>query len=74
MRLYLDGKLVGSDATTTAAETTSTGYWRIGYDTIGSSWTKAPASAYFSGRMRYAAVYTSVLTATQIQNHAAAVL
>jgi hypothetical protein len=71
MKLYMDGTLVASDATTTTAESTN-GYWRVGYDSIGSGWSNAPTNAYFTGRMRGASVYTSVLTATQIQNHAAA--
>lgn len=70
--LYVDGKAVKTDATSTTAESTN-GYWRVGYDTLGGSWPNAPANPYFTGRMRYAAVYTTVLSAAQIAAHAAPV-
>lgn len=67
MSLWLDGvKVAGNTAFRTPENTT--GYWKIGYDTLGGSWTNVgPAS--FSGSLRYAAVYSTALTATQIQNH-----
>jgi Concanavalin A-like lectin/glucanases superfamily len=68
MKLYVDGRLAGTN-TNTAGETDN-GYWRVGYDSL-SGWTGAAAPYYFSGRMRYAAVYTTALTAQQIANHAA---
>lgn len=73
MALYLDGRLVGSDATTTTAQgyVLANGYWRVGYDTL-ATWPGAPASAFFKGRMRFAAVYTSALSAAQIARHYAA--
>lgn len=71
MVLYVDGVQVASDPSSTAAEN-ATGYWRVGYDTIGGVWPNAPASAYFKGRLRYAAVYTTALTAAQIKAHDAA--
>ena len=72
MKLYLDGRQVAANAAAayTAAENTN-GYWHVGYDTIGASWPKAPTSAYFSGRLRNAAVYTVELSAQQIADHAA---
>lgn len=70
MRLYVDGSLVSSNANYTAAEN-YTGYWRIGYDTI-SGWPGAPSNYYFTGSLRYAAVYNTVLTQTQVTNHYAA--
>ncbi|PZE88382.1 LamG domain-containing protein [Curtobacterium sp. MCBD17_008] len=70
MRLYVDGALVASNANYTAPEN-YTGYWRIGYDTI-SGWPGAPANPYFTGSMRFAAVYNSVLTAAQVSSHYAA--
>ncbi|MBT2501292.1 LamG domain-containing protein [Curtobacterium sp. ISL-83] len=70
MRLYADGALVASNATYTAPEN-ATGYWRIGYDTI-SGWPGAPSNYYFTGSMRYAAVYSTVLTAAQVSAHATA--
>ena len=68
MALYLDGRLVASDSTQTAAEAFN-GYWRVGYDNINGAWPNYPVSGYFKGRLRYAAVYTTALTATQIANH-----
>ncbi|WP_238638196.1 LamG domain-containing protein [Curtobacterium sp. HSID17257] len=70
MRLYLDGTLVASNSAFKAPEN-YTGYFRIGYDTI-SGWPGAPGNFFFTGQMRYAAVYSTELTATQVANHAAA--
>jgi hypothetical protein len=70
MRLYLDGTLVASNAAYTAPEN-DTGYFRIGYDTL-SGWPGQPANFFFTGSIRYAAVYSTVLTATQVANHATA--
>jgi len=67
MALWLDGVQVASNSTFRTPET-FTGYWKIGYDTLGGSW-PGVGSAYFTGSLRYAAVYTTVLTSTQIQNH-----
>ena len=69
MKLYLDGALVASDTSSTAAEL-NTGYWRVGYDNV-NGWPGAPASAYFNGRIRGAGVYTVELSAQQIADHAA---
>ena len=70
MRLYLDGKLVASNAAYRSPEP-YTGYFRVGYDTI-SGWPGAPANYWFTGSMRYAAVYGTELTAAQVAAHAAA--
>lgn len=70
MRLYADGGLVASNASYTAAEN-YTGYFRVGYDTT-SGWPGTAANYYFTGSMRYAAVYSTVLTAQQVSNHYAA--
>jgi hypothetical protein len=66
MSLYLDGVRVAVNAQFTAPESNA-GYWRIGYDNT-SGWTGA-GSNYFVGSMRFAAVYKTALTATQVQNH-----
>ncbi|RII95341.1 LamG domain-containing protein [Clavibacter michiganensis] len=66
MSLYLDGARVAVNAQFTAPESNA-GYWRIGYDNT-SGWTGA-GSNYFIGSMRFAAVYKTALTATQVQNH-----
>jgi hypothetical protein len=66
MSLYLDGARVAVNAQFTAPESNA-GYWRIGYDNT-SGWTGAGGN-YFVGSMRFAAVYKTALTATQVQNH-----
>jgi hypothetical protein len=70
MRLYVDGALVASNTAYTTPEN-ATGYFRIGYDTT-SGWPGTASNYYFTGSMRYAAVYSTVLTAGQISNHYAA--
>lgn len=70
MRLYVDGSLVASNSAYTAPEN-ATGYWRVGYDTV-TGWPGSPSNYYFTGSMRFAAVYNSVLTPTQVANHFAA--
>lgn len=70
MKLYVDGALVASNANYTAPEN-ATGYFRVGYDTV-NGWPGQPSNYYFTGSMRYAAVYSTVLTQTQITNHYAA--
>lgn len=67
MRLYLDGTLVASNTAYTTPEN-YTGYWRVGYDTV-SGWPGQPANFFFTGSMRFAAVYGTVLTPTQVANH-----
>lgn len=69
MRLYLDGALVASNSSYTAAENDS-GYWRVGYDSL-SGWPNS-GSGYFKGQLRYAAAYSIVLSQAQVQNHYAA--
>jgi hypothetical protein len=67
MALYLDGVAVAANASYTVVQATM-GYWRIGYDSL-ATWPGAPANAYFTGSMRFAAVYTTVLTQAQISAH-----
>jgi hypothetical protein len=69
MKLYLDGRSVGTPLANSAAEST-TGYWRVGYDNL-NGWPKPPTSYFFNGRIRNVGVYTVELTAEQIANHAA---
>ncbi len=70
MRLYLDGSLVASNAAYTQPEN-ATGYFKIGYDTI-AYWPGSPSNYFFTGSMRFAAVYGTELTAAQVAAHAAA--
>ena len=65
MRLYVDGVLLGKNQAVNAAETT-TGTWRIGYDTIGPGWPGAPTSAWFAGSLAHAAVFTTALSAAEV--------
>jgi hypothetical protein len=70
MKLYLDGALVASNATYTTPENDS-GYWRVGYDNT-NGWQNNGTQWYFTGQLRYAAVYSVVLSPTQVLNHYAA--
>jgi hypothetical protein len=65
--LWLDGAQVASNSSYRTPENTR-GYWKIGGDSLGGQWPNV-GPAYFSGGLRYAAVYSAVLTPTQIQNH-----
>jgi hypothetical protein len=64
MALYVDGVLIGTNTQTTAAQV-YTGYWRIGYDNMG-SWPGLPTSGWFSGKLAQASVYYRVLTPDEI--------
>lgn len=68
MSLYVDGALATSNATYTTAQT-NTGYWRIGYDALGSGWTGNTATnAFFVGSIKYAAAYRYVLTLPEVKS------
>jgi hypothetical protein len=67
MRLYADGRLVGSDTTTTSGEAGSTAYVRVAYDNL-TFWENQPTSSYFGGSLDDAAYFTTALTATQVQS------
>ncbi|TCK66155.1 LamG domain-containing protein [Curtobacterium sp. PhB136] len=67
MRLYADGVLVASNTAYTLPEN-ATGYWRVGYDTT-TGWPGTANNYSFTGSMRYAAVYSTVLSQTQVTNH-----
>lgn len=68
MRLYVDGVLVGSDSKTTSARS-STGYWRIGADTIPSGSADRPATPAIEAVIDDAAVYPTALTSAQVSAH-----
>jgi prepilin-type N-terminal cleavage/methylation domain-containing protein len=71
MVLYVDGVSVGTLESTTTAQD-STGYWRIGYDSL-SGWPNAPASWAPGGvSIDEVAVYPTVLTPEQVALHYAA--
>jgi hypothetical protein len=76
--VYLDGSLAVSNASYTTAQN-YTGYWRIGNQSLAkqpvvvpptaTQWTGSANTGYFTGSMRFAAVYSTALTAQQISNH-----
>ncbi len=80
MALYLDGRLIGTNATTAAAA--YTGYWRVGGDTLpgwnlaawhsNSQGTTQPNSYYFKGTIDEVAVYPAALSAATAAAHYAA--
>lgn len=77
MRLYVDGALVATDSTTTAAEPAGTAYWRIGGDNLngwptGSNKQNVVNPTYVNGSLAFASAYTTTLTPAQIlaQYHA----
>jgi hypothetical protein len=77
--LYVDGTLAMTNPAVTSAEGVS-GYWKVGCGHL-ANWQNAATAAsgstaldytgpdYFTGQIQYAAVYTSVLTATQVKEH-----
>lgn len=65
--LYVDGELVGADASVTTAQS-YTGRWRIGGDNL-NGWPSAPTSLYFAGAIDEVAVYQSALSAGQVMQH-----
>lgn len=66
MKLYVDGKLVGTNPQTAAQP--FTGYWRVGGDT---HWGDAD-SAWINARIDEVAVYSRALSLTDVQEHYAA--
>lgn len=67
MRLYADGRLVGSDPGTTAGEPGTTSYVRIAFDNV-NFWENRPTSPYYTGTLDDAAYFTTALTAAQVQS------
>ncbi|WP_449374622.1 PKD domain-containing protein [Arthrobacter psychrolactophilus] len=67
MALYIDGELVASRTDVTSGQS-YTGYWRVGGDNL-NSWPSQPNSNFFAGTIDEAAVYTTVLSATDVSKH-----
>jgi gliding motility-associated-like protein len=65
MRLYIDGSMKTSIGSVTSAQN-FTGYWKIGYDLIGSSWISYPSSDYFNGSLDDVFIYNRELNATEV--------
>ena len=82
MALYVDGQLIGTNATTTAQA--YTGYWRVGGDNLNawnldpwganSQGTTQPHSYYFNGTIADVAVYPIAMSASQVTAHYAAAM
>ncbi|OIJ66098.1 hypothetical protein WN71_020530 [Streptomyces mangrovisoli] len=69
MALYVDGAQVGTlDETTNQSYS---GFWHVGGDNL-NGWPNQPTSSYFSGQIDETAIYSSVLSAAQVQSHYAA--
>jgi hypothetical protein len=66
MKLYVDGTLVASSATTTAGN--YSGYWRWGGGDL-SSMPNRPTDDYLTGSIDEVAIYSTQLTDTQIRQH-----
>ena len=65
MLLYVDGQQVAARADTTSAEDVF-GYWRVGGDTIGTTWPNRPTTTSFTGDIDDVAIFPTALTAAQV--------
>ncbi|SNS67781.1 Concanavalin A-like lectin/glucanases superfamily protein [Geodermatophilus pulveris] len=68
MRLYVDGVLVGEDASSTTTGT-STGFWRWGGGGDYSSFSPQPGAPFFTGRLDEASVYDRELSSEDVAIH-----
>ncbi len=66
-KLYVDGALVGQNATSRSAQP-FTGYWRVGGDNL-SGWANKPTGTYVNATLDEVAVYRTALTAQQVAAH-----
>lgn len=66
MALYVDGVQKGALGVTTNEN--FSGYWRAGGDNL-NGWPDRPISDYWAGQLDETAVYPTVLSAAQVQNH-----
>ncbi|MCB5165428.1 DNRLRE domain-containing protein [Streptomyces bambusae] len=66
MVLYVDGQAKGTHSAT--GHQGVAGYWHAGGDSL-AGWPNAPTSTFFAGQLDETAVYPTVLTAAQVQNH-----
>lgn len=65
LRLYIDGQLVGTDLSTTSAQSYA-GRWRLGGDNL-ATWPGAPSNEYYQGSLAWASVHSTALTAEQVR-------
>ncbi|MCX5609660.1 MULTISPECIES: DNRLRE domain-containing protein [unclassified Streptomyces] len=66
MTLYVDGVQKGTLNVTTHEN--FSGYWHAGGDSLG-GWPDRPTSEYWAGQLDETAVYPTVLSSAQVQNH-----
>ncbi|MFJ8164411.1 DNRLRE domain-containing protein [Streptomyces sp. NPDC096136] len=66
MALYVDGVQRGTLGVTTHEN--FAGYWRAGFDGLG-GWPDRPTSEHWAGLLDETAIYPTVLSAAQVQNH-----
>jgi len=67
MRLYVDGRVVGSRDDVTTGQAYS-GYWIVGGDSL-NGWPSKPTSNFLNGDIAQVAIYPTVLTKTQVIDH-----
>jgi len=72
LAFYVDGAIVGT--TTISNQDVYTGYWKVGCGNLNTwqDWTTTWLSGwpnYYTGQLRFAAVYTTTLTAAQVLQH-----
>jgi len=70
MKLYVDGALAASDATVTVGASGFSAYWKVGCGNL-AGWADGAGNSYsgpsyFTGQIRFSAVYTVALTAAQV--------
>jgi hypothetical protein len=65
MTLYVDGEQVAHDGGVVEAEPFA-GYWRVGDDSLDNWGPDTPTQRLYNGKLAYAAVYRSALTAAQV--------
>jgi len=73
LAFYVDGAIVGT-TTISNQDTTFSGYWKVGCGNLNTwqDWTTTWLSGwpnYYTGQLRFAAVYTTTLTAAQVLQH-----
>ncbi len=67
LKLFVDGRLVDSDSSTTSAESYA-GFWRLGGDNL-NGWPRQPSSLAFAGQIDETAIYPTQLTLDQVRAH-----
>lgn len=67
--LYVDGVPVGSSSSMTQGQSASDGYWRVGYDSIDSSWPDRPSSTRYGGGLDGTSLYSYPLSPSAVAAH-----